>query len=110
MSKASRGANGIAFATPMIASDLFRREVFYSGRVQGVGFRWTAKHIAQGFAVTGFVTNLLDQRVRLVVEGAPGEIDRFLAALRERMDANIKDVAVATAPATGEFASFEIVH
>ncbi len=94
----------------MTASNLIRREVFYSGRVQGVGFRWTAQHIAQGYAVTGFVTNLPDRRVQLVAEGSPDEIDRFLLAIRERMDANIKDATVTSGPATGEFSSFEIVH
>jgi acylphosphatase len=75
-----------------------------------VGFRWTARHIAQGFAVTGFVTNLPDRRVKLVVEGPADEVDRFLAAIREQMADNIRDVAVTTGQATSEFSSFEIVH
>ncbi len=45
-----------------------------SGRVQGVGFRYTAKGVAQRFAVTGFVRNLSDGRVELVVEGDAAEV------------------------------------
>ena len=50
-----------------------RRVVHYSGRVQGVGFRYTVRTLATRFAVTGFVRNLADGRVQLVVEGGPGE-------------------------------------
>src|SRR4029079_16800556 len=60
---------------------LERRQVYYSGRVQGVGFRYTARQIAGRFAVTGFVENLGDGRVHLIVEGETREIDRFLAEL-----------------------------
>ena len=45
-------------------------EIFYSGRVQGVGFRYTAKTVAAGFEITGTVRNLPDGRVELVAEGA----------------------------------------
>ena len=85
-------------------------DVIIRGRVQGVGFRWTARHIAQGFAVTGFVKNLEDRRVELVAEGSATEVDHFLAAIAERLGRNIRDVAVTDAPVTGEFATFEIVH
>jgi acylphosphatase len=87
-----------------------RREVYYSGRVQGVGFRWTVRHMAQGFAVQGFVKNLEDGRVQLVAEGTAAELDRFLAAIADRMGSNIRDTTVNRAPATGEFATFAIVH
>ena len=87
-----------------------RREVLYSGRVQGVGFRWTVRHLAQDYAVTGFVKNLDDGRVQVVAEGPAAELDRFLAAIGERMRANIKNATVSAAQATREFDSFEIVH
>jgi len=56
--------------------------VHYQGRVQGVGFRWTAKHIARGFDVTGSVENLPDGRVRLVAQGESDEVEGFLEAVR----------------------------
>ena len=55
-------------------------EVYYAGRVQGVGFRYTVRSLAARFDVTGFVRNLPDGRVHLVVEGDAGEIDAFLEA------------------------------
>ncbi len=58
-------------------------QVFYEGRVQGVGFRYTARRIAAGFDVAGYVRNLADGRVEIVASGDDGEVDDFLAALRE---------------------------
>ena len=44
-------------------------QAFYEGRVQGVGFRYTARRIAAGFDVAGYVRNLADGRVELVASG-----------------------------------------
>jgi acylphosphatase len=53
-------------------------QVFYEGRVQGVGFRFTVRHIAKGFDVTGWVRNLPDGRVELQVTGEEDEVRAFL--------------------------------
>jgi acylphosphatase len=53
-------------------------QVFYQGNVQGVGFRFTVRHIARGFDVTGWVRNLPDGRVELQVTGEPEEVRAFL--------------------------------
>jgi len=59
------------------------RQVFYEGRVQGVGFRYTVRHIAKGFDVIGWVKNLVDGRVELQVSGEEGEVEEFLTAVLE---------------------------
>jgi acylphosphatase len=87
-----------------------RIRVLYSGRVQGVGFRWMVQHLSQGFVVTGFVRNQDDGTVELVAEGEAAELDRFRWAIAERMQGNIRDATVARTPATGQFARFEIAH
>jgi hypothetical protein len=48
--------------------------------------------------------------VQLVVEGEPAELDRFMAAIEERMSGFIGDAAVDVRPATGEFQAFEVRH
>lgn len=57
--------------------------VFYEGRVQGVGFRWTTRRIAQGYDVRGLVRNLSDGRVEIQAMGDPDEVRDFLQEIRE---------------------------
>lgn len=57
--------------------------VHYSGRVQGVGFRATVRHIACGYDVTGWVRNLPDGRVELIAEGAKPELKAFLEGVAQ---------------------------
>jgi len=85
-----------------------RRTVYFSGRVQGVGFRFTVEAVAARFAVTGLVRNLRDGRVELVAEGPASELDAFQQAVEEAMRRNIREVNLTDAPATGEFTSFRI--
>ncbi len=61
------------------------KHAYYSGRVQGVGFRFTAQHIAEGFAVAGFVRNLPDGRVEVIAEGSAEQVNGFLSALAQRV-------------------------
>jgi acylphosphatase len=76
--------------------------------VQGVGFRFTTRAIAKRHPVTGFVQNLPDGRVRIVVEGAPAALDAFVAGVAGEMDRYIESTDVSKQPATGEFSEFEI--
>jgi acylphosphatase len=59
--------------------------VYYSGHVQGVGFRATAAAVARRHAVAGWVRNLPDRRVELLAEGDAAEVLAFLADVRTRM-------------------------
>jgi acylphosphatase len=87
---------------------LQRREVYFSGRVQGVGFRYTARGIAERYDVQGFVQNLSDGRVLLVVEGARRSLEAFISAVRAEMERYIVDTQDSVLPANGEFTDFEV--
>jgi acylphosphatase len=87
-----------------------RREVLYAGRVQGVGFRYTVRSLAAGFEVTGFVRNLPDGRVELIVEGEPDEVRGLLEAVQSEMGHYVRDAEETDRPASGRFARFEIRH
>jgi len=87
-----------------------RRRVHFSGRVQGVGFRYTARAIAERHAVAGYVQNRHDGRVLLVVEGKPAVLDQFLGELAAEMHRHITSQDVAIEQAKGEFPRFEIRH
>lgn len=84
-------------------------QVFYEGRVQGVGFRYTARRVASGFDVAGYVRNLPDGRVELVASGDPDEVDGFLSALREsELAGHIDNEIPSAVPAPAGLRGFEI--
>jgi len=84
--------------------------VFYSGKVQGVGFRYNAKSVATGFEVTGTVRNLLDGRVELIAEGKRTELDEFRVAVRDSGLAGfIRDENVLWSDAKGDMRGFQII-
>lgn len=86
-------------------------QIFYSGSVQGVGFRYTVKAVAAGYEVSGTVRNLADGRVHLVAEGSRGELEAFRQAIRDSgLDHFIRDERVSWDEAKSEFRGFEIVR
>ena len=88
-----------------------RMQILYSGQVQGVGFRYTAKTAATGFEVTGIVRNLPDGRVELIAEGQRNELEAFREAVRGAGLAGfIRDERVMWSDAKNEFHGFEIVR
>jgi acylphosphatase len=85
-----------------------RRRILYSGNVQGVGFRWTAASVLREVPVTGYVRNLPDGRVELLLEGAPADNDDAAGRIRAAMGRHIRGEAAEKATATGEFQDFSI--
>lgn len=86
-------------------------KVLYSGHVQGVGFRYTAKTVATGFEITGTVRNLSDGHVELVAEGRTDELESFRAAIRESgLSGFIRDEKIEWSDAQNEFKGFEIAR
>jgi acylphosphatase len=87
-----------------------RRTLHFSGHVQGIGFRYTTQELAARFAVTGYVRNMPDGRVELVIEGSDDQVDGLVDAIKQRMRQYIRKVDVQIAPATGEFDDFSVRH
>lgn len=85
--------------------------IFFSGTVQGVGFRFTAERLARRFSVTGFVRNLDDGRVEVVAEGEEAVLVEFLTAIRESgMKHYIQDTEAHWSDAQGAFKGFRIAY
>lgn len=62
---------------------MIAKQIFYTGRVQGVGFRFSVKQLAKGFEVTGWVRNLPDGRVELQAMGEEEEIEEFIQEIKD---------------------------
>ena len=88
------------------------KQVFYSGRVQGVGFRYTARQIASGYEVTGWVKNLPDGRVEMQVMAAEAEeLESFLAeVLDSNLGSLVKSCEVRPIPPLTGVTGFSIVR
>lgn len=85
------------------------KRVYYSGHVQGVGFRYTVRRLAEDFAVAGHVRNLSDGRVELLAEGEPAEVEAFLQAVARQMAGYVDRADVEEVPPAG-LRGFTIRH
>lgn len=82
-------------------------QLLFSGHVQGVGFRQTTKRIASGLPVRGFVRNLPDRRVEVIVTGSAISIQRLVAGIREYFGSGITDIDRQIIDAEEDFQDFE---
>jgi len=89
-------------------SAVYHENVFFSGHVQGVGFRYSTLHVARGYEVSGYVTNLADGRVQLEVEGSEAEVKAFVAAVEEHMHGHIRKTERAGLMRSAQFNGFTI--
>ena len=85
-------------------------KVIYSGRVQGVGFRWTCQQISRRHDVRGTVRNLPDGTVELYADGEPITVFGFLAEIESEMSTNIQDRTISPAPEAVSVETFQIVR
>lgn len=86
--------------------------VFFTGDVQGVGFRYTVQHLARGYRVFGYVKNLSDGRVELLAQGDEMEIKDLIQAVRDsRMNEHIQNVEIKwSEKCLKAYAAFDIAY
>jgi acylphosphatase len=85
-----------------------RIHVVFRGRVQGIGFRFTAESVAASLGVVGWVKNLRGGDVEVVAEEKEDILKDFISRLEEQFSGYITDKEVAWEDATGEFKEFGI--
>ena len=85
-----------------------RVHVLYSGHVQGIGFRFTARAIAHELEITGWIKNRNDSRVEIIAEQQEEVLKQFLTRLQHSFSRYIQDVDVSWQPSTGEFNGFTV--
>ena len=89
-------------------SEQVRARALFSGRVQGVGFRFTTRRAASGYRVDGYVRNLPDGNVEIVAEGDRAEVKGFLDDVAGRMERYVEDVEVTWGTPTGQYEGFTV--
>ncbi|MFO7725025.1 MAG: acylphosphatase [Oceanipulchritudo sp.] len=92
----------------MNKDEVFHCSVFFSGHVQGVGFRFQTRQVAREFEVSGFVRNLMDGRVQLEVEGEKAEVEGFLREVMDRLDVYIRKTERSEEIRAGRYSGFGI--
>ena len=86
------------------------QRLFYSGHVQGVGFRYSVKQIAAGYDVSGYVRNRSDGRVELLLQGENGEVTAMESdILKSHLKGFIKTVESYDVPVENGIRGFNIV-
>jgi len=89
-------------------ADVHHETVFFSGYVQGVGFRYAVLQVAKEFEVTGWVRNLSDGRVQLEAEGSEADVAAFIDAVQEKMHGFIRKVERSGEMRAAQFTGFVI--
>lgn len=82
--------------------------VFYSGRVQGVGFRFTAQDIANNLGILGWVKNLRDGRVEIIAEAEEDLLEQFLTRINQYFQEYMQGKDIKWLEGSGEFQEFKI--
>ena len=100
---------GIRTLYAMSSDSLRRLHVFFSGTVQGVGFRYTVLTAAGRHPVTGWVRNRSDGRVELVAEGTESALEKFLSDIQSQMSGYIDSMQRTWEATTSEFGDFKIL-
>ncbi len=88
--------------------DRIAKHIIFKGQVQGVGFRYTAHRVAARYDVTGFVRNLPDGTVEMLIQGTEQNVDACLADLEDTMSGYIRDTKVKQIPANPQHTDFKI--
>jgi acylphosphatase len=87
-----------------------RLRIVYSGRVQGVGFRYHVVRQARGLDVTGYVMNCRDGSVEVVAEGPADQVRQLVESILAEAPGHIANHSVRQESPTGEFATFSVRH
>ena len=89
---------------------MVRSHVFFSGTVQGVGFRYTTQRFARELKINGWVKNLSDGRVEMMAEGPRERIDNLIYKLDKHYGDRIKNKDVDWLDSLRNFIGFDITY
>jgi len=84
------------------------RHIIFTGRVQGVGFRFTTLDLANRYRLTGFVRNCADGTVELVAQGQLEQIHDLLRDIQDKYKDYITETKINETPSSSQFKDFKI--
>ncbi|MGD8786227.1 MAG: acylphosphatase [Phycisphaerales bacterium] len=87
---------------------MIAKHVIFKGRVQGVGFRYTTRRIADRYQLTGFVRNLPDGTVEMLAQGSSKDIDGCMRDIEEYFSGYVRDTKVNEIPPDPKYIDFQI--
>ena len=84
------------------------KHIIFTGQVQGVGFRFTAFNMANRHQLTGFVRNLPDGTVEMLIQGSSQAIDDCIRDIKEYFSGHIRETKIKEIPSNSQYKDFEI--
>ena len=84
------------------------KRIVFVGRVQGIGFRFTAHNIANRHGLAGYVRNLLDGTVEMLAQGPPDDIDNCLRDIENTFAGYITETKIEQIPPNPQYNDFKI--
>ena len=89
---------------------MIAKNVIFSGRVQGVGFRFTVHRIAGRYQLTGWVRNLPDGSVEMLAQGPAGDVDGCISDIQESFSGYVRGTRITEVPADPRYIDFKITY
>jgi acylphosphatase len=87
---------------------MIAKHLIFVGRVQGVGFRFTAYHIANRHKVTGFVRNLPDGTVEMLAQGNSEQVNDCIREIQDSFTGYVRDTRIEDVAADPQYGRFNI--
>jgi len=87
---------------------MIARHITFAGRVQGVGFRFTARRAANRRQLTGYVRNMPNGSVEMLAQGRPEEVDDCIQDIKEYFSGYIRETKIVEIPLDSKYADFQI--
>ncbi len=87
---------------------MIARHIIFTGRVQGVGFRFTARRAAQRRQLTGYVRNMANGSVEMLAQGRVEEVDDCIQDIKEYFSGYIRELKIEEIPVEAKYIDFQI--
>ncbi len=87
---------------------MIAKNIIFTGRVQGVGFRFTARRAANRRQLTGFVRNVPNGTVEMLIQGHPDDVDDCIQDIEEYFAGYIRETKIEEIPPDPKYSDFQI--